>query len=712
MAGRSVVTSVSRGLCVQGRTPIGEVIMSGIQPSGRMHIGNYFGAVAQWLRLQADPFCRRLYLCVADLHALSSSHDPEQLRRDVVTMTASLMACGLVSPKCVLFQQSNVSCHGAMYWLLGTFVTLPQLQHLSHYREKAARYKHGEIPLALFTYPVLQAADILLYRPDAVPVGEDQTQHLRLTQKLARSINARYGSTLFPIPRQAMAQWPRIKSLRDPRKKMSKSDADFRSCLYVDDPPEVILDKVKKAVTDFVSAVTYEPEERPGVANLIRIFAAATGQSELEIVDRFAGRTTGEFKLELADVLANTFHPVREEVKRLLNNPEVVSAVLARGAVEAELAASVTLESLKRAVGLQLKRVSGSSSFTMGRQVVVIGAGSWGTALTVILGENVAKHPAEFSPTVKAWLFDEKVDGKSLVDTFNAKHENVKYLPNIKLPSNVIAYKDIKECARDADILVIAVPQQFLSNTCHSMVGCVKPDAIAISTVKGVELADGPEILTLSTVISRILHVQVAALMGANLALEVAQKQFCEATIGVQDGIDEAILKKLFQTENFLINVVCDLPTVELCGALKNVVACAAGMIDGLGYGSNTKAAIIRLGFVEMTKFIKRFHPNSKLTTFFESCGLADLITTCYGGRNRKVSDAFAKTGKTIAELEANMLDGQKLQGPYTAEQLCSMIEAKGLSAEFPLLVAVHKICSGQWKVNCLIDHLRTHLTN
>ncbi|CDW55887.1 NAD Gly3P dh C and NAD Gly3P dh N domain containi ng protein [Trichuris trichiura] len=383
----------------------------------------------------------------------------------------------------------------------------------------------------------------------------------------------------------------------------------------------------------------------------------------------------------------------------------------------------------------------------MGRQVVVIGAGSWGTALTVILGENVAKYREDFSPTV--WLFDEKVDGKSLVETFNAKHENVKYLPNIKLPHNVVgnislafqvlkilvlhqvACKDIKECARDADILVLAIPQQFLANTCQSMVGCVKPNAVGISTVKvrgtstfsyyyvlkpifckGVELVDHHDIVPLSTVISRILHVRVAALMGANLALEVAEKQFCEATIGVEDEKDGAILKKLFQTKNFLINVVNDLPTVELCGALKNVVACAAGMVDGLGYGSNTKAAVIRLGFIEMIEFIKRLYPNSKLTTFFESCGLADLITTCYGGRNRKVTEAFAKTGKSIAELEKELLDGQKLQGPYTAEQLCDMIEARGLSAEFPLLVTVHKICSGQWKVDSLIDRLRSHLAN
>ncbi|CDW55888.1 ABC tran and RLI and Fer4 and tRNA-synt 1b domain containing protein [Trichuris trichiura] len=355
MAARSVVTSISRGLCTSGHTSIGEVVMSGIQPSGRMHIGNYFGAASQWLRLQSDPSCRRLYLCIADLHALSSSCDPEQLRRDVITMTASLMACGLGPPKCVIFQQSSVSCHGNMYWLLGTFVTLPQLQHLTHYREKATKYKDGNVPLGLFTYPVLQAADILLYRPDVVPVGEDQTQHLRLTQKLARSLNVRYKSALFPIPRQMMAQWPRIKSLRNPAKKMSKSDDDVKGCVYVDDPPEVILERVKKAITDFVSAVTYEPEERPGVANLIRIYCAATGQSESQVVDYFVGKTTAEFKLELADVLAHTFRPVREQVKRLLSNQDVILKTLANGAKEAEVVAMETLESLKRAVGLQVK---------------------------------------------------------------------------------------------------------------------------------------------------------------------------------------------------------------------------------------------------------------------------------------------------------------------------------------------------------------------
>uniref|UniRef100_A0A8R1ES91 Glycerol-3-phosphate dehydrogenase [NAD(+)] n=2 Tax=Caenorhabditis japonica TaxID=281687 RepID=A0A8R1ES91_CAEJA len=214
----------------------------------------------------------------------------------------------------------------------------------------------------------------------------------------------------------------------------------------------------------------------------------------------------------------------------------------------------------------------------------------------------------------------------------------------------------------------------------------------------------------ISEEIKDILKIEVSVLMGANLAPEVANDNFCEATIGckrkAQDG---ALLKKLFHTENFRINVVEDAHTVELCGALKNVVACAAGFTDGLGYGDNTKAAVIRLGLMEMRKFVDVYYSGSNLQTFFESCGIADLITTCYGGRNRKVCEAFVKSGKTLEEVEKELLNGQSAQGPPTAKEVYLMNKKSGKDDQFPVFTAVHLICAGEMKPAQLVDCLRNH---
>ncbi|KAK6058424.1 putative glycerol-3-phosphate dehydrogenase [NAD(P)+ ] [Cooperia oncophora] len=214
----------------------------------------------------------------------------------------------------------------------------------------------------------------------------------------------------------------------------------------------------------------------------------------------------------------------------------------------------------------------------------------------------------------------------------------------------------------------------------------------------------------ISEEIREILNIDVSVLMGANLAHEVANDDFCEATIGCKKkAVYGAVLKRLFNRENFRINVVEDAHTVELCGALKNVVACAAGFTDGLGYGDNTKAAVIRLGLMEITKFVEHYYPGSNLETFFESCGIADLITTCYGGRNRKVCEAFVKTGKTLPEVEKELLHGQSAQGPLTADEVYYMTEKSGLTEKFPLFTAVHRICRGEIKPTEMISCLREH---
>lgn len=198
--------------------------------------------------------------------------------------------------------------------------------------------------------------------------------------------------------------------------------------------------------------------------------------------------------------------------------------------------------------------------------------------------------------------------------------------------------------------------------------------------------------------------------MGANLAVEVARDNYCEATIGTKKpDVYGNVLKTLFHSPNFRINVVKDLEAVELCGALKNIVACGAGFADGLGYGDNTKAAIIRLGMMEIVKFVNQFYPGAKLSTFFESCGLADLVTTCYGGRNRKVCEAFVKTDKTMEEIERELLNGQSAQGPLTAHEVYELLNKTKSTGSYPLFVAVHRICNRELKPDELIDCLRSH---
>ncbi|KRZ82547.1 Glycerol-3-phosphate dehydrogenase [NAD(+)], cytoplasmic, partial [Trichinella sp. T8] len=266
-----------------------------------------------------------------------------------------------------------------------------------------------------------------------------------------------------------------------------------------------------------------------------------------------------------------------------------------------------------------------------------------------------------------------------LAELINRQHENVKYLPGIQLPKNIIASSDIALCVGDADILIMAVPQQFLAKTCENIVGKIKPTAIAVTTIKGIEVDEKGKMCVSSVIIQKILNIPVAALNGANIAPEVAEKHFCEATIGVQREQDGQLLKQVFNIPTFHVNVVRDLQTVEYCGALKNVVACAAGLVDGLKFGTNTKSAVIRIGFLEMINFIKQFVGEPSMDTFHESCGIADLIATCFSGRNRKVCEAFVNGGRTIEELEKELLGGQKLQGPYTAAQIYVALERRGL---------------------------------
>jgi len=294
-------------------------------------------------------------------------------------------------------------------------------------------------------------------------------------------------------------------------------------------------------------------------------------------------------------------------------------------------------------------------------------------------------------------------------DIINNDHENVKYLPGHKLTDNVVAIPDVVEAASDADILIFVLPHQFMTNTCRPLVGRVKSTAFGVSLCKGFYVNPSGQVDLISNMVKDLLHIDCLVVMGANIANEVAAENFCEATIGSKNVENGNILKQALQTSYFRIVVVKDAEVVEACGALKNIVAVGAGFCDGLNFGDNTKAAVIRLGLMEMIKFAEVFYPDHSARTFFESCGVADLVTTCYGGRNRKIAMAFAQSNKTIEELEKELLNGQKLQGPETAKEVNILLKSKNMESTFPLFTAVHQICTGEKPVGFFIDELRNH---
>uniref|UniRef100_A0A0N5AWE8 Glycerol-3-phosphate dehydrogenase [NAD(+)] n=1 Tax=Syphacia muris TaxID=451379 RepID=A0A0N5AWE8_9BILA len=300
-----------------------------------------------------------------------------------------------------------------------------------------------------------------------------------------------------------------------------------------------------------------------------------------------------------------------------------------------------------------------------------------GSAIACVIGKNAAEYPDYFGKDIKAWIFDEDVNGKKLSEIVNTEHENVKYLPGIKIPSNVTAVPDIIQACKDADILVFVVPHQFVENVCKKLGGNVKPTAVAITLTKGLLPNKEGGIRLVSEEIKKHLKIEVSVLMGANLAKEVANNDFCEATIGCSDSVETGMMwKRLFHTENFQVTVVDDVVTVELCGALKNIIACAAGLSDGLGHGDNTKSAIIRLGFIEVMKFVECFYNVSNIKIFFESCGIADLIASCIGGRN------LFMFIKPFPEVEKEVLKGQSAQGPMCAAEAAAMIKKAKLEAK------------------------------
>ena len=375
-------------------------------------------------------------------------------------------------------------------------------------------------------------------------------------------------------------------------------------------------------------------------------------------------------------------------------------------------------------------------------QVALIGSGNWGSAIATKLGVNVLKPENGFDPVVEMWVFEEYVkfeggkwerpargakppEGKTWVDegyspltqVINEKHENIIYLPDIPLPVSIHANPDIKSTVTGATMMIFVIPHNFLAPLVPKLQGAFAPGCIGISLIKGIEFKDGKPILISDLLAEEMKKaegapmVNMSVLMGANVANEVAKGDFAEATIGCTDLAIGAKWVKLFNTPDFKVDPVADVAGAELCGALKNVVALGAGFVDGLGMGGNTKAAIIRIGLKEMQKFCQVFYGDRNILseTFLESCGVADLITTCFGGRNRKCADIFAKcikdgTPKTWDVIEAEELNGQKLQGTGTSKDVMECIHKAGKEKDFPLMVQIHKIAFEGAAPDTIID--------
>lgn len=395
-------------------------------------------------------------------------------------------------------------------------------------------------------------------------------------------------------------------------------------------------------------------------------------------------------------------------------------------------------------------------------KVTVIGSGNWGSTIAKIVAENTKEHPELFEEEVQMWVFEEDVTipkeskhytgetskPEKLTTLINKYHENFKYLPGITLPQNVVANSSVEEAVRGASILIFNLPHQFIGKISQQMRGHILPFARGISCIKGINVSDA-EVSLFSESIGKGLGIYVGALSGANLATEIANEKWSETTVAYDPPmldsrnptpkgpspqtsstdlsalqhldvhgavssvklsplpshyppLDQVVWQTLFHRPYFHVHVVRDVAGVSLGGALKNIVALAAGFVDGRGWGDNAKAAVMRVGLLEMVRFGKEFFAKTvdPATFLEESCGVADLITSCSGGRNHKCAMMSVQEGVSIEEIERRELNGQKLQGTSTAAEVYSFLNSRGLADQYPLFTAVYNILEGKNSVD------------
>ncbi|MDG5472991.1 tryptophan--tRNA ligase [Jeotgalibacillus sp. ET6] len=327
-----------------------KTIFSGIQPSGTITLGNYIGAMMQFVELQHEYTC---YFCIVDQHAITSPQDRLALRKNTKSLAAMYAAVGIDPAHSTLFIQSEVPAHAQAGWMLQCVSYIGELERMTQFKDKSAG-KDG-VSAGLLTYPPLMAADILLYKTDLVPVGEDQKQHLELTRDLAERFNKRFND-IFTIPEVRIPKTgARIMSLQDPLKKMSKSDPNQKSYISMLDEPGQITKKIKSAVTDSEGIVRYDKENKPGVSNLLSIYSILSGKTVEEIETIYTGRGYGDFKSDLADVVVNHIKPIQEKYYELMDSKEL-DLLLDEGAAKANLAAGKMVYKMEKAMGLGRKK--------------------------------------------------------------------------------------------------------------------------------------------------------------------------------------------------------------------------------------------------------------------------------------------------------------------------------------------------------------------
>ena len=323
-------------------------VFSGIQPSGDPHIGNYIGAIRNWV---ADQEEYDNTFCVVDQHAITASYDPEELRRNVRQLVALYLASGLDPSRCSLFVQSHVPEHTELAWLLMCVTPMGWLSRMTQFKEKSEG-KQEQVSAGLFTYPVLMAADILLYQADGVPVGDDQKQHVELARDTAQRFNHLFGET-FTVPQPIIRPvGARVMGLDDPTRKMAKSESGQYHSIGLLDEPDRIRKKLARAVTDSHKEIVFDPR-RPGVFNLLTIYRSLSGQSQEEIEAHFEGKGYGDLKRELADVVIATLEPVQARFRELTEDPAYIDELLAEHAARVRVIASATMDKVRRVMGLR-----------------------------------------------------------------------------------------------------------------------------------------------------------------------------------------------------------------------------------------------------------------------------------------------------------------------------------------------------------------------
>lgn len=325
-------------------------VLSGIQPTSEsFHLGNYLGAVRQWVEFQNE---HDAFYCIADLHALTVETDPAVLYQRTLRSAAQLIAIGVDPTKCTFFLQSHVVQHNQLGWVMECLAGFGEASRMTQFKDKSSKNGRDRTVVGLFTYPMLQAADILLYQAHFVPIGEDQRQHIELTRDLAGRFNSRFGHT-FQLPEAyILKSSAKINDLQNPVTKMSKSATSMAGVIEIMDPPEVNAKKIKSAVTDTGREVRFDEKEKPGISNLLTIHSSISGRSIAEIETEFEGKGYGDFKTEVAEVVVEFLRPIRQRTLDLLDDEPGLLAILHEGAVKARIVAEKTLEDTYRSMGL------------------------------------------------------------------------------------------------------------------------------------------------------------------------------------------------------------------------------------------------------------------------------------------------------------------------------------------------------------------------